>query len=108
MSAPPAGASAPPWKDAIKLAAYSPFSTGSSPGVSCPRPQRGSRKMFMLGDQNVRPLVTPMLARARASSPITAPTLENRVRLKDAAIERDTGKPVGHLRLPSASSAQPD
>ena len=26
---------------------------GSSPGVSCPRPQRGSRKMFTLGVQKV-------------------------------------------------------
>src|SRR3954464_5032866 len=27
---------------------------GSSPYVSCPRPQRGSRKMLMFGAQNVR------------------------------------------------------
>eukprot|EP00850_Spirogloea_muscicola_P010499 SM000062S19885 [mRNA] locus=s62:88831:98623:- [translate_table: standard] len=30
-------------------------SVGSSPGVSWPLPQRGSRKMLMLGDQKVRP-----------------------------------------------------
>ncbi|CAD5170611.1 unnamed protein product [Musa acuminata subsp. malaccensis] len=29
--------------------AYSDATRGSSPGVSCPRPQRGSRKMLMLG-----------------------------------------------------------
>ena len=32
-----------------------PVRNGSSPYVSWPRPQRGSRKMLMFGDQNVRP-----------------------------------------------------
>ena len=44
-----------PCKPVTKAAAISPAKKGSSPQVSWPRPQRGSRKMFTLGDQKVRP-----------------------------------------------------
>lgn len=33
---------------------------GSSPGVSCPRPHRGSRMMFTLGAQKVAPAWPPL------------------------------------------------
>ncbi|THU65638.1 hypothetical protein C4D60_Mb05t05730 [Musa balbisiana] len=60
--------------------AYSDATRGSSPGVSCPWPQRGSRKMLMLGAQKVR-LVWPTLCMARASTA----TARASVRLKAAA-----------------------
>ena len=41
---------------------------GSSPGVSWPRPQRGSRKRLTFGVQNVRPFVSSRFASARASA----------------------------------------
>ncbi len=47
--------SSPSCMPRTKAAAYSPLQKGSSPGVSWPRPHRGSRKMLMLGAQNVSP-----------------------------------------------------
>ena len=45
-------------------------SSGSSPGVSWPRPHRGSRNTLMLGAHKVSPSACPLLYTPRASLPI--------------------------------------
>jgi hypothetical protein len=59
-----------PCRPRTKATAYLLAVAGSSPGVSCPRPHRGSRKMFTFGDQMVSPSAWPRLYSARASRPI--------------------------------------
>ena len=94
-------------KPKTKFSPYLPLRSGSSPGVSWPRPHRGSRRMFRFGDQNVKPFVTPSLASARASAPMTEPTARKSVALNDAAVEIAAGNPVGQRLEPSSACAQP-
>ena len=46
----------------MKAADSVPVRYGSSPNVSWPRPQRGSRKMFMFGPKQFRCLLRPQQA----------------------------------------------
>src|SRR4029078_5198067 len=74
---------------------------GHSPYVSWPRPQRGSRKMLMLGDQNVSPLycnrrsfATARLYLARASVEMALASSFRRSSLKVAAMAMAWGNTV--------------
>lgn len=55
---------ASPWKPETNIAPYSPFNTGSSPGVSWPRPHLGSRKMLTFGDLSMTCVALKMGAAA--------------------------------------------
>jgi len=67
---------------------YAAAMAGSSPDVSWPRPQRGSRKMLMLGAQYVSP-AWPVLCMPRASV-VTAPATARHSEQLKAAVERMT------------------
>src|SRR5687767_3284887 len=85
---------------------------GSSPYVSCPLPHRGSRKMLMLGDQNVRPIycrrrsiAVDRLYFALASVEITSATCHIKLSLNVAAIAIACGKMVACPALATPCNA---
>ena len=77
--------------------AYVPVTSGSSPGVSSPRPQRGSRNMFTVGAQKVSPPVWPTLFIARPSTPMAAPIARHRLALNALLDVTAIGKDVVEL-----------
>ena len=92
--------SSPSWSPLLTSVPNVPQTSGSSDGVSRLRPQRGSRTMPILGDQQSRPRCgrldgwfspTPSSHRARSSFPITSAIPRQMVRLKDAPMKLGLG-----------------
>ncbi|KAM1707419.1 hypothetical protein EV2_000572 [Malus domestica] len=79
---------------------------GSSPGVSWPLPHLGSLKILILGAQKVNP-ACPKLYIALASTAMAAPTENQRVLLKAAAVTITCGKLVAEGMVPLKETPGP-